>query len=82
MSCWLAPESDDETIEVPIDTGLINHEKEDGSLAKRQSIKQATRPSGLLCLAYNRSLLNATRGLTNRAEGLILRRAFFFLKKG
>ena len=33
MSCWLAPESDDETIEVPRDTGLINHEKEDGILA-------------------------------------------------
>lgn len=41
LLAWLAPESDDETIEVPIDTGLMNHEKEDGILAKQQLIKQA-----------------------------------------
>lgn len=48
LLAWLAPESDDETIEVPIDIGLMNHEKVDGILAKQKLIKQANAAFGIL----------------------------------
>ena len=40
LLAWLAPATDDETIEVPISTEPTNDEKEDGIVAKKQIIQQ------------------------------------------
>ncbi|WP_223251471.1 arginase family protein [Bacillus sp. MZGC1] len=42
LLAWLAPPTDDETIEVPISTDPTNDEKEEGIVAKKQIIKQTS----------------------------------------
>ena len=37
---WLAPESEDETVEVPVDKNPINNETKDGIIAKNILLKQ------------------------------------------